>query len=202
MSVLWLGPLVQQNTPTASLLKGKIPPTSVLWPSQLGQQNTPTASLQRSKIPPTSVLDITLSNLISNAGDLGNTEYHLLLLLPSPLWPGVVAPDRVLSMDQIELNCELMLYWIVWNRILTFKLRTYAKRNCTKLNYMYKLDLALNLRWLICHKTKPNKTKLDLMHYKKTLCNPRHKTSLKLTLAFVTEFTDETRPTKRSIFRT
>ena len=24
-------------------------------------------------------------------------------------WPGVVAPDRVLSMGQIELNCVLML---------------------------------------------------------------------------------------------
>ena len=24
---------------------------------------------------------------------------------------GVVAPDRVLSMGQIELNCVLMLYW-------------------------------------------------------------------------------------------
>ena len=39
------------------------------------------------------------------------------LLLPSlqdPLWPGVGAPDRVLSMCQIELNC------------------TYAKPNCTK----------------------------------------------------------------------
>ena len=29
--------------------------------------------------------------------------------LPSPLWPGVVAPDRVLSIGQIELNCVLML---------------------------------------------------------------------------------------------
>ena len=29
--------------------------------------------------------------------------------LPIPLWPGVVAPDRVLSMGQIELNCVLML---------------------------------------------------------------------------------------------
>ena len=26
-----------------------------------------------------------------------------LPLLPGPLWPGVVAPDRVLSMGQIEL---------------------------------------------------------------------------------------------------
>ena len=32
-----------------------------------------------------------------------------LLSLPSPLWLEVVAPDRVLSMGQIELNCVLML---------------------------------------------------------------------------------------------
>ena len=31
----------------------------------------------------------------------------------SPIWPGVVAPDRVLSMGQIK--CVLMLKWIVWN---------------------------------------------------------------------------------------
>ena len=36
--------------------------------------------------------------------------------LPVPLWHGVVAPDRVLSMDQIELNCVLTLNWIVCNR--------------------------------------------------------------------------------------
>ena len=29
--------------------------------------------------------------------------------LPGPLWPGVVAPDRVISMAQIELKCVLML---------------------------------------------------------------------------------------------
>ena len=29
--------------------------------------------------------------------------------LPGPLWPGVVAPDRVLSMGPIELNCVLMI---------------------------------------------------------------------------------------------
>ena len=37
--------------------------------------------------------------------------------LPGPLWPGVVAPDRVLSMGQIELKCVLILNWIVRNRI-------------------------------------------------------------------------------------
>ena len=30
-----------------------------------------------------------------------------LPLLPGPLWSGVVAPDRVLSIGQIEQNCAL-----------------------------------------------------------------------------------------------
>ena len=38
----------------------------------------------------------------SSFGDLGNVEYPSLLLLPGPLWPGVVASERVLSMSQIE----------------------------------------------------------------------------------------------------
>ena len=36
--------------------------------------------------------------------------------LTGPLWPRVVTPDRVLSMGQTELNCVLMLNWIVWIR--------------------------------------------------------------------------------------
>ena len=32
-----------------------------------------------------------------------------LLSLPDSLWPEVVAPDKVLSMGQIELKCVLML---------------------------------------------------------------------------------------------
>ena len=35
-----------------------------LLPSRLGLKNTPTASLQRGKTPPTSVLDMTLNNLM------------------------------------------------------------------------------------------------------------------------------------------
>ena len=53
--------------------------------------------------------------------------------LPDPLWLGVVALDRVLSMGQIELNCVLILNWITWNiTVLTFKLCTYAKLDCLK----------------------------------------------------------------------
>ena len=33
----------------------------------------------------------------------------LLPLLPGSLWPGVVAPDRVQSLGQIEINCVLIL---------------------------------------------------------------------------------------------
>ena len=39
----------------------------------------------------------------------------LLPSLSGPLSHWVLAPDRVLSMDQIELKCVLMLNWIVWN---------------------------------------------------------------------------------------
>ena len=38
-----------------------------------------------------------------------------LSLLPGPLWLGVVAPNRVLPIGWIELNCIIMLNWIVWN---------------------------------------------------------------------------------------
>ena len=43
-----------------------------------------------------------------------------LLSIPGPLWPSVVAPNKVLSMSQTEtvwhLNYVLMLSWIVRNR--------------------------------------------------------------------------------------
>ena len=44
--------------------------------------------------------------------------------LPGPLLPGMVAPDRFLSMVQIQLNHVLMLNWIVWNRTV------YMYKNC------------------------------------------------------------------------
>ena len=53
--------------------------------------------------------------------------------LPGPLWPGMVAPDRILSIGQIKLTYVLMLNWIAWNiTVLTFKLHTYVKLNCLK----------------------------------------------------------------------
>ena len=72
--------------------------------------------------------------------ELWGTQSTLSLhLLPGPLWPLVVALDRILSMGQIELNCVLMLNGIVRNRtVLTFifacKLCTYVKLICLKWN--------------------------------------------------------------------
>ena len=53
-----------------------------------------------------SVLDMSLNNLIEGSVMLdlwGMWSTPLLPSLPDPLWPRVVAPDRVLSMGQIEL---------------------------------------------------------------------------------------------------
>ena len=46
----------------------------------------------------------------------GMRSNHSLTSFLGPLWPGVVAPDRVLSISQIEINCVLMLNWIAWNK--------------------------------------------------------------------------------------
>ena len=84
---------------------------------------------------PTSALDITLYNLTVRpySGALRNAEYPFIVIAPRITLPGVIAPDRVLSMGEIELNSVLLLSWIVWNRtVLTFKLRNYAKLNCSK----------------------------------------------------------------------
>ena len=56
-----------------------------------------------------------------------------LPLLPSLLLSGVIDPDRVLSMRQIELNYVLMLNWIARNSSISiFKQCTYVKLNCLK----------------------------------------------------------------------
>ena len=54
-------------------------------------------------------------------------------LLPGPIRLGVVAPDRDVSIGQIELNCILLLNWTFKNRtVLTLKLCTNAELNCLK----------------------------------------------------------------------
>ena len=89
-----------------------------------------------------------------------------LLSLPFPFWSRVVAPDRVLSMGQIELNSVLVLNWIAWNRnVFTFKLHTYVKLNCLKWNCfcmlnwnvwnrtVFDIETVLTLTWLVWNRT-------------------------------------------------
>ena len=88
-------------------------------PSRLGLQNTGTASLN-----PHPAQQVSWYNTNQSNGEVPvMLELWVMRSIPlqpslqDPLRPGVVAPDRVLSMGQIELN---------WT-FLTFKLRTYAK---------------------------------------------------------------------------
>ena len=66
-----------------------------------------TKSQQRSKTLLTSILNMTLSKSDGEALVMleiwGMQSTPLLTSFQSPLWPGVVAPDRVLSIGQIEL---------------------------------------------------------------------------------------------------
>ena len=41
-----------------------------------------------------------------------HTEYTFTAIAPR----STLAPDSVLSMGQIEVNCVIMLNWIVWNK--------------------------------------------------------------------------------------
>ena len=95
--------------------------------------------------------------------------------LPGPFWPRVVAPDRALSMDEIELNsifesllfwhlnCVLMLNWIARNRIVLTsnimlnwiirnKLRSYGKLNYLKEN-CFDIETVLTLNRLVWIRT-------------------------------------------------
>ena len=53
------------------------------------------------QVSPTSILDMSLNDVTLELWGMRSTA--LLSSLPDPLWPGVVAPDRVLCMGQIEL---------------------------------------------------------------------------------------------------
>ena len=102
------------------------------------------------------------------------------LSLPSlsdQLCPRVEAPDSVLSMGQIELNCVLMLNWIIWNGTV-FDIETMylclTELFEIELIICIKIDLALNnLQWLMCYKTKPNQTNYQI----KSKVNASTKTS-------------------------
>ena len=79
----------------------------------MGPQNIPSASLQRGKTPlnecpryDTKQSDVEAPVMLELWGMLSTPS---LPSLTGPLWPGVVAPDRVLSVGQIELSYVLVL---------------------------------------------------------------------------------------------
>ena len=78
-----------------------------ILPIRIGLQNTPTASLQWSKTVP---LRMSLYDTEQSDGEApvmlqlwGMQNTPSFPSLPGLLWPGIVAPGRILSMDQIEL---------------------------------------------------------------------------------------------------
>ena len=80
--------------------------------------------------------------------------------LTGPFWPGVVAPDRVLSMGQIrlfELDSNTWSHLTLWKTMSSGSFKNVITKMCLEVLYiLYKQDLAFNnLQWLICHKTKP-----------------------------------------------
>ena len=71
-----------------------------------------------------------------------------LPLVPGSLWPGVVTPDGARAMGLIELNCMLMLNWIVWIRTVWLNWITWSKY-FWQLNCTYILNCVLMLNWII-----------------------------------------------------
>ena len=78
----------------------------------------------------------------------GMWSTRLSPLLPGPLWSGMAAPDRVLSMGQnrsklrtyanlncLKWNCVLMLTWIVWN------------------GTVFDIETVLALNWIVWNRT-------------------------------------------------
>ena len=83
--------------------------------------------------------------------------------LPGPLWPRVVAPDRVLSVGQIELKCVLMLNWIVWNgTVLLFK--------CVEKKHAQKWIVLIRTVWLNWIALNRNFFSIKLCTYAKLNC--------------------------------
>ena len=100
-------------------------------PIRLRLKNKSTASLQRGKTTPNNCPEYYTKQsdgeapVLLELWEMNSTS--LLPSLPGPLWPRVVAPVRVLPMDQIELNrgFENLLFFAL-------KLLIYAKQSCLK----------------------------------------------------------------------
>ena len=82
----------------------------------------------------------------SSIGDLGMWSSHSLPLLPGPLWPGVVAPDEVLSMDQIEQTVSReMTDSNIWNHLTVCKKKSSFLRmlstKCVYRSYIFNINV-------------------------------------------------------------
>ena len=91
-----------------------------------------------------------------------------VLMLNWIVWNGTVfILNSVLMLNWIVwnrivfiLNSVLMLNWIVWNRTV-FILNSVLMLNWIVWNrtvYIYKNGFGINLKWLICHRTKPKQS--------------------------------------------
>ena len=139
--------------PTAITTTPRAPPCTIGWGCKIHQMN-PCREVRFSR---TSDLHSTLKKSDGEVPVMVECwEMQSTLSLPSlpvPLWLGVLAPDRVLSMGQIELNSVLMLNWIAWNRIiLTFNQHTYAILNCSKQKFLH-LNYVFMLNWIVLNET-------------------------------------------------
>ena len=84
---------------------------------------------------------------------LGMQSSSLLPLLPDPLWPGVIAPDRVLSMGQIEQTvCKQitdvklwLLYNTTWNHLTVcrkeLRFKNVNLKMCLQIIYISNIDV-------------------------------------------------------------
>ena len=73
--------------------------------------------------------------------------------LPGPLWSEVVAPDRALSMGQIELNCVLMLNWVTWNRTDWLKCITWNRNVFDNYTVYLHLNCVFMLNLIVLDRT-------------------------------------------------
>ena len=68
--------------------------------------------------------------------------------LPGPLWPKLFAPDRMLYMGQIELNSELMLNWVIWNRTVFV-----CSTELFEIELFFDIECVLMVKWNIWNRT-------------------------------------------------
>ena len=136
-----------------------------MLPNRLGPEDIPTASLQRVKPPSQRVswFEAKQSDgevpVMQELWEMKSTP--LLLSLPGPLCPGVVAPDRILSIGQIELNCVLMLNWIVFIELFWHLTEQFGYLNCVLMRNWFVLNITvfwhlnciLMLKWSVWNKT-------------------------------------------------